>query len=89
MLRARIRHARNTLKLRQADMADLLEIDLRSYQEYEAHTPPKKGFNPSVLTLRKLALLLQTTVAAFTAEPEPSELQALESERQTRQVKRR
>ena len=63
------------------DVADLLEIDLRSYQEYEAHVPPKKGFNPSVLTLRNLAQRLQISVADLTREPESAEMQALTSEK--------
>ena len=77
VVRHRIRQARLVRGLRQEDVADLCEMPLRSYQRFEALKPDKGRFNPSLLTLRRIAGALEVGLEELVGEPSQKELTEL------------
>ena len=84
VIRARLRVARVEKGLRQEDVAVLAKMELRSYQRFEALKPDRGRFNPSVLTLRRIALALQLDWNWLMSEPIQAEIDELQVQKARR-----
>jgi transcriptional regulator with XRE-family HTH domain len=75
VVRMRIRQARKIANLKQEEVAEQVDLTHRHYQRYEAASYP--GFAMSLLTLRKIAEVLQTNISDLVAEPNDNELKSI------------
>jgi transcriptional regulator with XRE-family HTH domain len=78
VLRMRIHMARLAKGIRQEDIAELAQLQLRSYARFEAIKPDKGRFNPTVRTLRMIAKTLDLELPELMHEPRETELALLE-----------
>ena len=79
VLRLRIRNARLAKGLRQIDVAEVLNVEQRSYQRFEAIKPDHGRFNPSVMMLRQIAVALQMTLSELVQEPSQDEIRQIQT----------
>ena len=75
VVRMRIREARKAASLNQEEIAEKVDLTHRHYQRYEAASYP--GFAMSLLTLRKIAKVLDCEVSDLVREPSAKELERL------------
>jgi DNA-binding XRE family transcriptional regulator len=75
VVRMRIREARKATSLKQEEVAEKVELTHRHYQRYEAANYP--GFAMSLLTLRKIAKVLNREMSDLVKEPSAKELERL------------
>jgi transcriptional regulator with XRE-family HTH domain len=74
VLRMRIRDARAKSKARQEDIAERVDMPVRSYQRFEAFQSVKP-FNPTILWLRRIAHALGTELSDLVREPTSEEIE--------------
>ncbi len=77
VMRKRIRGARLAKGLRQEDVAERVNMPLRSYQRFEAQHE-KRLFNPTLFNLLAVARAIGVDLCEFTCEPSEAELKGLE-----------
>ena len=77
VVRMRVREARYATNLKQEMVAERADLTLRHYQRYEART--KNVFAMSLLTLRRIAQVLNADIAELTREPSEQDVGKLES----------
>jgi transcriptional regulator with XRE-family HTH domain len=75
VVRMRIREARKAASLKQEEVAERVDLIHRHYQRYEAASYP--GFAMSLLTLRKIAKVLNCQVSDLVKEPTSDEVKRL------------
>jgi transcriptional regulator with XRE-family HTH domain len=75
VVRMRIREARKAASLNQEEIAEKVDLTHRHYQRYEASSYP--GFAMSLLTLRKIAKVLDCEMSDLVREPSTKELERL------------
>lgn len=67
LLKRRIKVAREAKGLTQKEVADMIDMKPEDFQRFESKTG-KKPFNPTILTLRKIALALDLDTGELTRE---------------------
>ena len=77
VVRHRIREARLAQGLRQEDVAEAADLQLRTYQRFEALKAERSSFNPTLVSIRAIARGLGVELEALTVEPSAQELEAV------------
>lgn len=83
----RIRKARHAKNLRQEDVAEKMNINLREYQRLERNSSGK-NFNPTLFTLRALYHALELDPGDLLAEPSTEDIQELSKPHEPRADRR-